>query len=174
MTDHEFRVAIRSILLSRMADVGLTAYRVLAEYQTTSQGRDRDAVYFFTVSDNRHGWQGRKYSFPATAPDGQAVESQQMQTTLQFGAFVTPGGSFTALDLVNNVAMLINSMSFAEDARAQKIGVQRATNIRTPYFKNDQDRFEPSPSFDVTFSYRRTIAPVTPFIDTLQPAIHRV
>lgn len=174
MTDEQFRATIRSILLERMADVGLTDYRVLAEYQPTSQGRDRNAIYFFTVSDSRHGWQGRKYSFPATAPDGQAVESQQMQTTLQFGAFVTPGGSFTALDLVNDAAMLINSMAFAESAHESGIGVQRVTSIRIPHFKNAEDRFEPSPSFDVTFSYYRSIAPSAKFLDTLLPAIHRV
>lgn len=174
MNSVTFRTAVRGALVTRMAAHGLSDFEVLSEYQPTSQGRDRDAVYFFTVSENRHGWQGRRYRAPEIDLDGSATEVQVMQTVVQFGAYVVPGQPFAAVDLVESVAMIVNSLAFATDCRAQGIGVQRVTNVRTPYFKNESDRFEMSPSFDVTFNYRRTLSPVVEFLETLQPAIHRV
>lgn len=174
MKDTPLRAAVRAILLNLMAAHGRSHYRVLAEYQPTAQGRDHSAVYFFRVSDARHGWQQRKYSYPATAPQGSAVESQILLSTFQFGAYTMPDDAFAAVDLLEFISMLINSAAFVDAARAQGIGVQRITNVRTPYFRNENDRFEPSPSFDVVFSHKSTISPQTPFLDTLAPTVHRV
>ena len=174
MNSRPLRVEVRRILLERMAEQGLGNYRVLADYQPTSQGREQNAVYFFEVSDNRSGWQGRSYTTPTDESDGQRHERQTMQTVMQFGAFVDKDRDITAKDLLNNVALIINSLGFILDASKENIGVQRVTDIRTPYFKNESDRFEMSPSFDVTFSYTRTLNQSQEFTDAVPEDVHSI
>ncbi len=174
MNSRQLKIEVRRLLLTHLEEAGLGDYRVLAEYQPTAQGRDRNAIYFFEVSSNRHGWQKRAYKVPADGWTGGQVESQAMQTVLQFGAFAAAGQEVTSEDLLNNAALIMNGLKFAEDARSVKIGVQRITDIRTPHFKNEFDRFEMSPSFDVTFSYTRTLEPSVEFLNTITPAVHRI
>lgn len=175
MTSEQLVINIRALLLAKLAEQGLPDVRVLEAYQPTSQGREGTAIYFFEVNDNRYGWQGRRYTQPV---DGETVgvrtEGQQMQTLMQFEAFAEKDFRLSAKDVLNVAAMVISSLGFIDDAQRLGIGVQRITDIRNPFFKNDKDRFEASPSFDVTFSYRRTVEQAQEFTTEVVSETHRV
>lgn len=170
MDSKPLRVEIRRVLLKYLAEQGLSTVSVLASYQPTSQGVERDSIYFFRVGDPRVGWQGRAYD-PAT---GIRVERQIIESTFQFGALVKKDSAFEADDLLGKTAMIIQSLSFIDECQLSGIGVQRIPDMRTPYFKNEKGQFEQSPSFDVVFSHQQTISQAQRFTTQLDPDFSRV
>lgn len=170
MDSKPLRAEIRRLLLLRLAEQSLADIHVLAAYQPTTQGVERDSIYFFDIDDDRVGWQGRSYT-PAT---GMRKERQIMESPMQFGALVKKDSAFTAGDLLSRAAMIINSLGFIDDCQRSGIGVQVISTIRKPYFKNEKGQFEQSPSFDVVFSHHQTIDQAQAFTSQLDPDFHRV
>jgi hypothetical protein len=53
--------------------------------------------------------------------------------------------------------MIMQGSQFIEALKAQGFGIMRITDLRNPYFKDERDQFQASPSFDFTLSYNRTL-----------------
>lgn len=170
MDSKPLRAEIRRLLLLRLAEQGLTDIHVLASYQPSTQGVERDSIYFFDIDGERVGWQARSYN-PATR---MRKERQNAESPMQFGALVKKDSAFTAADLLSRAAMIINSLGFIDDCQRSGIGVQMISTIRKPYFKNEKGQFEQSPSFDVVFSHHQTIDQAQTFTDRLDPDFYRV
>lgn len=160
MTDNELAILLRAQLLAGLADIGLPDVEVIANQQPTSQGRaDDPAIYFFKVSDPRRGWQSRRNVMVGDVP--RKLEEQNIDTTFQFMALAKQDPANitapTASDLLNAASMILSSRSVGQALYAQGVGVQVVGDMRNPYFKNANDQFEASPSFDFTVSHRRSI-----------------
>ncbi|MDE9552556.1 phage gateway protein [Xenorhabdus bovienii] len=170
MTDNEVYRAIRNQLLKQLAEAGI-AISVVAGFQSTKQGREASFVMFFPIEEAAHGWQGRNYHI--VGRDANHRETQLVEKTLQVQGIGTYD-TFTANDITATVRMIINSLPFVEALRKQGIGVQRAGNLRTPFFINDQGNYEMSPSFDVKITHPRVITPNTAAVNALYPDIYRI
>lgn len=170
MDSKQLHIEIRRLLLLRLAEQGLGDIRVLASYQSSTQGVERDSIYFFDIDADRIGWQARSYN----PVNGTRKERQTMESPMQFGALVKKDSTFTAADLLSRAAMIINSLGFIDDCQRSGIGVQVISTIRKPYFKNEKGQFEQSPSFDVVFSHHQTIDQAQAFTSQLDPDFHRV
>lgn len=132
--------------------------QVVTEYQAVSQGRtDGPTLYFFQLpTGQRYGTQ--EY---IARPDltGQMVRSEGQWYRLGYQIMALNGSKIglPAQDLITMASMLVGSGGFRQLLRREQVGIERITEVRSPYFSNDRDRFEMSPSFDFTLSTKRTI-----------------
>lgn len=173
MNDNALKQLIRDSLLTRLAAQGLGSVLVVAANQPTSQGRtDTATVYFFPVTDARYGWQHRKLEYDQPNDEFTASESQWIESQFQLFALAPQDPENLALptakDLLNTVALIMNGAPFRRLLREQGVGVQRIAAIRAPYFTNDRQQFEESPSFDFTVSHKRTIIETDPVVDSTE------
>lgn len=179
MTDNELAALLRAQLLAGLTRQGYPDLEVIANYQPTTQGRPTDAaVLFHPIQDYRYGWQGRKMAYNAGNDVFDTTESQIIESGFQVYALAPQDPTNlslpTAKDLVNLAAMICNSERFMNAMRAGGAGLQRVTQIRSPFFVNGQGNFEASPSFDVIMSHTRTITETTPVIAELEQTVNQV
>lgn len=179
MTDNQLAILIRAQLLAGLTRQGYSTLPVIAAYQPTTEGRVTEAtIYFFPLPDNRYGWQHRKRTVDIDAGTITTTEGQWIESGFQFYALAPQDPTNltlpTAKDLVNLAAMICNSEPFIQGMRAGGAGVQRVTQIRNPFFVNDQGQFESSPSFDIIISHKRSISEVTPVTLDVTCGIYRV
>lgn len=120
---------------------------------------------------------------PITAEGDLAMihtEIQQYETTLQANAFwiVDPATmsdyTMTASDLANAAAAILQSDATREALRAKGIGMLPVEDVRNPYFVDDKERFEASPSFDFTLTHRQVIISTSPVVVSFEGNFKRV
>jgi hypothetical protein len=125
--------------------------------QPTQQGVPKTpVVYFFKVANKRFGFTGRYDKYSMTTLDHHEV--QYIESTFRVSALVlqfpiTPN-QYTASDLVNDVASIMMSSNTIDVLNSHGIGILRTIDIINPYFVDDRDQFEASPSFDFTLVYK--------------------
>lgn len=179
MTDNQLTTLIRAQILAGLSRQGLSSVLVAGAYQPTTEGRTSEAtVYFFPLTDNRYGWQGKKSAYNNLTGVTTIAETQIIESTFQIYALAPQDPTNlnlpTAKDLVNTVAMICNSQAFVSAMSKGGAGVQRVTQVRSPFFVNDQGNFEQSPSFDITITHKRQILEATRTAEEVTHAIHRV
>lgn len=171
MLDNQLIQLFLPIIKHGLIANGLTNVSVKQAYQPTQQGVNTNAtVYFFKVSDHRYGWVGRVNTWNADTGQMIYTETQNYETTFQINALViqdpkTPN-QYTASDLVNTVAQIMQSASTVQTLIDSDVGIYRITDIRNPYFMDDKDRFEASPSFDFTLTHKQISQTITPVISS--------
>lgn len=172
MNDNTLTALIRQSLLTVMTGQSIASFPVVGAFQPDSQGRVPDGIYLHPTGDTRYGWQARYDEFDPDSGDQTHVEEQWHESTYQVQGFARQNPANLALptakDLTDTVAMLMQSQPFRQLLRAQGVGIQRITQVRAPFFVNDQDNFEMNPSFDITFTHKRIITQVTPSITDLE------
>ena len=101
------------------------------------------------------------------------TETQYFETVFQVAALVLQNPNFinlpTASDLVNEVASIMQSDNTRAILNLSGIGILRISDVLNPYFVDDKDNFEASPTFDFTLVYENTRASTTPIINTFVP-----
>ena len=80
----------------------------------------------------------------------------------------------SARDLAQLTADILQSDLAIAQLSAQNVGVYRITDVREPYPTNDRDRFELSPSFDVTLTSLRVLNFTAPTLNAWEAELHRV
>lgn len=126
--------------------------------QPTMQGVNTNpTVYFFKVGNKRYGWLGRADLWDSLSSQMIHTESQYIESTWQIQALVlqnplTPN-QYTASDLVNEVASIMQSDNTRDILNESGIGILRLTDVTNPYFVDDRDNFEASPSFNFVLVY---------------------
>lgn len=149
---------------------GYTGVIVKQSNQPTMQGIDTvPSIYFFKIHSKRYGYLGRFDAWDSDTSQMVHRESQYYESTWQFAALVlqsplTPN-QYTASDLVDEVASIIQSDNTRQILNNSGIGMLRISDIVNPYFQDDRDNFEASPSFDVTFTYQNFRVSQDPIIN---------
>ena len=179
MTDNALAILFRAQLRAGLSRAGYAALPVVASYQPTTQGRvNGPAIYFHPISDTRYGWQWRKRKYNPLTGRIDTTEAQIIESAFQVYALAEQDPSNlelpTAKDFTNIAAMICNSENFMQSMRANGAGILRVTQIRSPFFVNDEGQFEASPSFDITISHPRQLQEVTPVAADVTHFIHRV
>lgn len=156
-TDNQLIQIFLPIIQNGLIEDNFLNVTVKQSNQPTQQGVPKTpVVYFFKVSNKRFGYLGRYDKWVVD----QMVhhEVQYMEITFQISALVlqypiTPN-QYTASDLVNEVASIMQSDKTLGILNSNGIGILRITDVTNPYFVDDRDQFEASPSFDFTLVYK--------------------
>lgn len=130
---------------------------ILQSYQPTQTGaKSKDSLYFFELPANRIGSPKR---ISSTDINGKTINQDYQLTaqTYQISSLVRAPKTYTASDILNDLAIYMQSDEFITALSAAGIGIMRITDIRANYFKDDKDQHQNSPSFDFTLTYNRTI-----------------
>ena len=158
MTDNQLiRLFLPIINAGLLAD-GYDNVEVKQNYQPTQQGPNTDpTVYFFKVNSRRYGFLGRWDKWDSINNKMVHTEAQYMESTFQVSTLVRQSpykpNAYTAADLANEVASIMQSDNTRDILNNSGVGILRITDIRNPYFVDDKDQFEASPSFDFTLTY---------------------
>lgn len=169
MRDNELIALIIDTVVSQEAAAGIPGLPLKQAYQPTQQGVNTGPTgYLHKIGDRRVG-------FPLVSdrwdPDLEKMvhtELQKYETTIQFSALATQDPKtperYTASDILNLVAYTLQSSAAIAAFEAAGVGVLRVTDVRNPYFLDDRQRFEASPSFDATFTHQRVVVTYSPVV----------
>lgn len=159
MTDNALIRIFFPLIKSGLTANGITA-TMRQSYQPTEQGAESGAaLYFFKVGDKRIGHPKRSSAWNSLLGKEIDTDTQLHESTWQISAWVrqTPTSDQTASDVLAITAMYMQGAQFVEALKAAGVGILRVTDLRNPYFKDERDQFQSSPSFDFTISYNRTM-----------------
>jgi hypothetical protein len=179
MRDNDLIRLFRPIIIAGLADRGIEDATVKQAYQPTQQGINTNpCVYFFKVGDRRYGFLKRSDVWDEDESVMVHTERQRYETTFQINALVrqNPGDTagFTASDIVNIVSDILQSDSTIKILQNAEVGILRITEVRNPYFMDDRDQFEASPSFDFVLLHNQDYITTTPIVERTEFGIYRV
>lgn len=163
MLDNELIVLFRGVILAGLAERGLTDVVVKQANQPTQQGANTGrTVYFFKLDDVRYGTPHSNAYFDTAEQKEKLRYVQVYETTFQIEALVRQIPQepvdimqYTASDLVNVVAEILQSDSAIQSFIDADVGILRITNIRNTYFVDDRGQHEAVPSFDFTLTHKQ-------------------
>lgn len=170
MTDNQLIQLFLPIIQAGLIADGFTNVITKQANQPTQQGvNSGPTVYFFKVASKRYGFLGRLDQWDSVSTTMVHTESQYYETTFQISALVrqlpTTPNQYTASDLVNEVASIIQSDNARDILNASGVGILRVTDISNPYFVDDRDQFEASPSFDFVLTSQASRVGTTPVVE---------
>lgn len=168
-TDNSLIQLFLPIIQAGLAADGFTTTVVRQSNQPTQQGIPTvPTVYFFKVYNRRYGFLGREDVWDPLSSTMVHNECQYYETAFQVSALVLQNPSDltipTASDLVNEVACIMQSDATRAILNASGVGILRVTDIINPYFVDDRDNFEASPSFDFVLTYQNVRVSTSPQI----------
>ncbi len=169
MTDNQLIQLFLPIINTGLIADGFDDVTVKQSNQPTMQGINTNAaVYFFKVANRRYGFLRRFDVWNTNTRQFDHAESQYFETTFQMTALVLQNplntNLPTASDLINEVTSIMQSDNTRAILNASKVGILRVTELNNPYFIDDRENYEASPSFDFTLTYLNTRTTVTPLI----------
>ena len=171
MTDNQLIALFGGIITAGLTANGVSA-NLAQSYEPTKQGvSSSNTVYFFKINDKRHGWVNRANRWDALTSKMVFTETQVVESTFQINALARQNPavlSKTASDIVGIVASIMQSQSTITTLQAAGVGIYRITEIRNPYFMDDRDQYEASPSFDFTLVYNQSIITTAPIVQTIE------
>lgn len=171
-TDNSLIQLFLPIIQAGLVADGFTNVTVIQANQPTQQGSPTGpTVYFYKTHTKRYGFLGRQDQWDVNLGRMNHHETQYHETTFRFQILVlqnvkNPG--YTASDLADEVASILQSDTTRATLNAQGVGMLRITDISNPYFTDDRDNFEALPSFEFTLLYLNDRFSTTPIIDTYQ------
>lgn len=177
-TDNTLIQLFLPIIKNGLVADGFTNVVVQQSNQPTQQGiPTAPTVYFYKTATKRYGFLGRYDKWNVNTGRMDHRESQYYETTFRIQTLVLQSPkapSYTAADLADEVASLLQSDNARATMNAQGVGILRITDISNGYFKDDRDNFEAIPAFDFTLLYLNDRFSTTPIVDTYQYGIYPV
>ncbi len=177
MNDNELIQLWLPIVTAQLLVDGFTNVIVQQYAQPTQQGIPRlPTVFFQKLFNHRYGWGDAHNVWNPDTEQMELHENQWHETHFQFFAMVVPNLlqpiSYTAGDLANEVASILQSQATRVTLMASNVGILRVSEITNPYFQDDRDQFEATPTFDfilTSLETRITIVPtVSDFVVNIQ------
>ena len=178
MLDNQLIQLFLPIIKAGLISDGFTGVIVKQMDQPTQQGIPRGPTVFFQkIYDHRYGWGMTYAKWNATASQEQNHEPQWHETTFQVSTLVvqdpkTPN-AYTAADLANEVASIMQSEATRVTMMAQNVGILRVSEITNPYFQDDRDQFEATPTFDFILTHLQTRVSTIPVVSSFNAGIYR-
>lgn len=150
-------------------------------YQRRVQGAPPGmALLLSNVNAHRYGFLGRDDRWDADAGSEMHTEIQAMEMAIQCTAQSPapppnhPLPPYAASDLARFGATILASDAGRAQLRAYGFGIERITDIRQPYFKDEADQFEQVPSFDFVLTFNQVERTTTPVVTKETLRIGRV
>lgn len=164
MTENEIFTAVRQVLLEGFTDLQVDG-DVKRNYQPTKQGANsKPTIYFSKASQRRYGHLQR-----ADIRDDDTmrhIEKQLYETIIRFTGQVleAPNTSYTSSDLLDDAAFVLQRDKTRLALRDKGIGIQRITDIRHVFNVDEQDKYQSTPSFDITITHSQIKETTSPII----------
>lgn len=179
MTDNDLIKLFLPIINAGLIVDNFTGVAVKQSNQPTQQGINTGpTVYITKIGNRRYGFLGREDVWDEINEIMVHTESQWYETTFQVSALVLQNvyntDTYTASDLVNDVASIMQSDKTRNILMASNVGILRVTDVSNPYFVDDRDQFEASPSFTFTLTYRQDRISTNPMIESYELDINRI
>jgi hypothetical protein len=179
MLDNQLIQVFLPIIQAGLVADGFSGISTIAANQPTQQGvPTTPTVTFYKVNDHRYGYLRRYDVWDQVTQNMVHTEEQAYETTFQVGALVlqspTTPNQYTASDLVNEVAAIMQSDNTLNILYNNGIAILRITEVSNGYFTDDMDNFEASPSFDFTLTHTQTRVSTGNAIDHVEYDIFRV
>jgi len=170
MLDNALITLVISTLIAGEATAGIPGTPIAAAFQSTRQGvNTKPTAYIYKIGDRRYGFTRRDDVWDEAAGRMVHTETQQYETTFQLSALATQNPAtpdqYTASDILNLCASILQSSTAIQTFEAQDVGIERVADVRNPYFLDDRDRPEANPSFDFTMTHKQIIRSTSPVIE---------
>jgi E217 gateway protein gp29 len=162
MSENTILTALINVISAGLTERGITV-GIVQNYQPTQQGIPTgDTVFIYKLHGHRYGSPERKDVFADNVMTH--TETQVWETTFQISALATINpltpSQLTAGDYCDAVSGVLQSEAGIVALLTSGIGMQRITNVRNPFFKNDRMQFQNDPSFDVTVTYSESVSSI--------------
>lgn len=171
MLDNELYQILIPIIQNGLNAQGFSNIPVVQLNQPTQQGVNTEStVYLTKLSDERLGFVRNNSEWDEIDQKEIETDSQIIVSNFQASALVIQNPeviSYTASDLLNYVALILNSFATVRALAQNNLGILRIAPIQNPYFSDDKDRFEAMPSFDFGITHRREIIQQTDIISDI-------
>lgn len=178
MQDNALIQLFLPLLNTGLTTLGYTEVDVVQSHQPLQTGASTPPiVYFYKISDWRYGFLKRIDVWNSLTSKMIHTETQQYETTFRIHALVLQNPlnpSFTASDLVNSCAAILQSDTTIDTLETQGVGILKIGAVQNPYFTDDRDNFEASPSFDFILTHKQIITVNDPIISAENVNIYRV
>lgn len=178
MLDYQLITPIISIIKAGLTAQNITA-GVKQAYQPTQQGTPSGpTVFVFKLFDHPYGFVGKQDKYDSQTGNMVHTETQTYESHFQISTLSTISPTsltgLTSSDLANYVAAFLRSDSAKETLRSAGIGIERITEVRNPYFTNDREQNQASPSFDFVLTHKQVIITQVPAVQSVDYNIQRV
>ncbi len=169
MKDNELIALIISTIISQEAIANIPGLPIKQAFQPTQQGVNKvPTAYLHKIGDKRYGYVDRRDVWDSINLVMVHQELQQYETTFQISTLATQDpktpAAYTASDILNLIAYILQSSTTITILEQQGIGILRVMDIRNPYFKDDKGRNEASPSFDFILTHKQIILSTVPIV----------
>lgn len=173
MLDNQLIALIIRVLVAGEAAAGIAGTPIAQSFQPTMQGTNTQATLFlYKIGDHPYGFTGRFDAWSEDETEMVHTEIQDYETTFQLSGLAPQSPStttqYTASDLVNLAASILRSSVALQSFQAAGVGIEKPKDPRNPYFMDDRDQFEASPSFDFVITHKQTIVTTTPIAQAVE------
>lgn len=169
MYDNQLIALILNTIIAGEDIAGIPGTPVKQAFQPTQQGLNTcPTAYLYKLYDHRMGFPYRGDVWNPATSQMVHTELQQYETTFQISALATQDPKtptqYTASDILNLIAYILQSSVAIAVFEAQGVGIERVTQVRNPYFLDDRQRNEAAPNLDFTMTHKQIIASTSPII----------
>lgn len=159
-------------------DLGQNVVAKRANQPRQEGANSQDTAYISRINSRRYGFQGRKDEYDDVNDVFVHTETYIIESVYQVSVEADDNPSdetqITSFDIAQELAGRLQTIATRLNLKNQGVNIIRITEVRTPYFLNDADRFEGEPSFDFTISYEQDIISSVPAVADLEDNIYRV
>ena len=180
MTDEQLWPLIGTVLEVPLRTLsGVPELEVIQTYQPTQQGVPSPPfVSIHRIGAPRYGFTQKRSVYNVNTGVFDAVDVQLYEGVYQAQVLATDNPADTNDLSAYDIAVLASGVmqldSTLTTLRASGVGIYRITDIRTPYFVDDRQRNEQTPSFDFTLSYAHVLNSTVPLVAASELDINRV
>lgn len=166
------------LLTQGLADLNITV-NVLASAQPTQEGVPSTPTLFFQkFGARRYGYPRSSYVWDELNAVQNYVLKYYLESTFKFMALsrANPSDSTlpTASDILDAAATVLQSDNVVYALGQSGVGILRIVDEPTPYFVDDQNKFEQAPTFDATFTHAVEFSRPVNSVSVVNPGIYRV
>jgi len=179
MQDFELIRETITVLKAGLAARSLNDALIQQAFQPTQQGTPTPpSIQIYKLNDDLIGHPKIKDVWDRDQEIMVHTESQWMAGTFQLSTLKISDPKMTsqinAFDLASICVQILNGEKGRLALKAKGIGIDRISQIRNPFFKDDRERFEAQPSFDFTLTHEQVIILASPVVETTEFNIKRV
>ena len=170
MLDHQLFRLVKQVVDAQLVFAGLPGVVLVQSFQPIRQGVETAAsAYMCKLHDIRDGYPHEEFVWDEENEIETKTQTQVIRSTFQITALNPPqpanNTQYTASDIANLLASTLQSVTAIEMFTAQNVGILNITEIRNPFFLDDRDRWEASPSFDFTLTHKQILTGSSPTIE---------
>lgn len=180
MLDNQLIQLVIETIIAGEAVAAIPGTPIKAAFQPTQQGANTAPTgYLWKIGDHCVGSPYRANIWQPSPPPGQMVhtETQQYETTFQISVLATQDPKnlgYTASDILNLIRSILQSTAAITTFEAQGVGILRILDVRNPWFIDDSERHEASPSLDFTLTHKQIVSTTIPVLDSEEFDIYAI